>query len=424
MKESDQKESKESRKDKNNENEATVIDISGKNSFYSQEWAYSQSSSSGEDTAKLEKDKEKDVDVDDPFGFEVFKPPKPVPQSTCGVTPFKINPKAGSISSGERKDDMSKKDDKIRSKSVRDGDAKATVGDFLPALKPESAGKKKISLLTANTEKRLDRDRDRDRVSERERIKLGGHAVTVNPMLTSTDKESSSRSIPLPSSDVSEASYEKKKKIKLADIASGGFESTQLLDLGASPAFGMVQRREELLAATRKREADKASKKSLGALAHSDLADLLTRPARSSSSGSINRGDRERGRRRTGIASTTIDGKSSLNAEVTRAITEANSSPKANSKTAHIHSNINSTSANTAANRQHVGSSTDPSGGTQSTSRRYFMLELVDPQLNFLDTKSHSSLIMVAGRSTLQGQRFVISSMCFTRGPLQLVVQH
>jgi hypothetical protein len=379
-----------------------VIEVSSKNSFYSTEWAHSQSSSSsGEDTAKLDNDK----DVDDPFGFEVFRPPKPVPQSTCGVTPFKVNPKAASVSSSERKDDINKKDDKSRSKSVRDGDAKATVGDFLPALKPEAVVKKKTSILHANIEKRL----DRVRVNERERKKEDSHHVTLNPMMAGTDKDSSSRSIPLPTSDTSEASsYEKKKKIKLADIASGGFESTQLLDLGASPAFGMVQRREEQLAATRKREAEKASKKSLGALAHSDLADLLTRPARSSTSGSLNRVERERGRRRTGITSTTIDGKSSLHAEVNRAIAEENTSPLPGSKATHMHSNINNTNANTAANRQHVGSSTDPSGATQSTSRRYFMLELVDPQLNFLDTKSHSSLIMVAGRSTLQGQRYVI----------------
>ena len=281
------------------------------------------------------------------------------------------------------------------------------MGDFLPALTSDTTAKKKTSIPHANTEKRF--DRDRDRVSERERNKLDSHLVTLNPMMASGVKESSSRSIPLPTSDASETSNEKKKKIKLADIASGGFQSTQLLDLGASPAFGMVQRREEHLAATRKREAEKASKKSLGALAHSDLADLLNRPARSSSSGSLNRGERERGRRRTGITSTTIDGKSSLHAEVIKAITEENSSPKSGSKSSHMHSNINNTSANTAANRQHMGSSIDPSGAAQSTSRRYFMLELVDPQLNFLDTKSHSSLIMVAGRSTLQGQRYFTS---------------
>jgi hypothetical protein len=33
------------------------------------------------------------------------------------------------------------------------------------------------------------------------------------------------------------------------------------------------------------------------------------------------------------------------------------------------------------------------------------MVELVDTQLNFLDIKSHSSLIIVAGASSLEGQR-------------------
>jgi hypothetical protein len=71
------------------------------------------------------------------------------------------------------------------------------------------------------------------------------------------------------------------------------------------------------------------------------------------------------------------------------------------------------TSSNTAANRN-SGSGPEvgpgPAVGVESrgsgfTSICYFMLELVDPQLNFLDTKSHSSVIMAAGRSSLMGHR-------------------
>lgn len=35
----------------------------------------------------------------------------------------------------------------------------------------------------------------------------------------------------------------------------------------------------------------------------------------------------------------------------------------------------------------------------------FFLVELIDPQVNFLDVKSHSSLIIVAGRSSLEGRR-------------------
>ncbi|RYH13905.1 hypothetical protein EON65_34545 [archaeon] len=40
-----------------------------------------------------------------------------------------------------------------------------------------------------------------------------------------------------------------------------------------------------------------------------------------------------------------------------------------------------------------------------SLNQFFFIVELIDPQLNFLDTDSHSSLIIVAGRSSLEGKR-------------------
>ena len=41
----------------------------------------------------------------------------------------------------------------------------------------------------------------------------------------------------------------------------------------------------------------------------------------------------------------------------------------------------------------------------QNRSFRYFLVELIDPQVNFLDVKSHSSLIIVSGKSSLGGKR-------------------
>ena len=116
---------------------------------------------------------------------------------------------------------------------------------------------------------------------------------------------------------------------------------------------------------------------------------------RHSSSSSLSRGERDRvGRKRTGIAAVTKEQK-----------TEEGNSPKNIPKQSVSTGDTNTTSANTAANRQHFGSDSNSSGANLSTSRRYFHLELVDPQLNFLDTKSHSSLIMVSGRSSLEGHR-------------------
>jgi len=55
-------------------------------------------------------------------------------------------------------------------------------------------------------------------------------------------------------------------------------------------------------------------------------------------------------------------------------------------------------------NRKSVdGSSTEKT--QQNESFKYFSVELIDPQVNFLDVKSHSSLIIVAGKSSLDGKR-------------------
>ena len=49
------------------------------------------------------------------------------------------------------------------------------------------------------------------------------------------------------------------------------------------------------------------------------------------------------------------------------------------------------------------GTTTDKA--QQNRSFRYFLVELIDPQVNFLDVKSHSSLIIVSGKSSLDGKR-------------------
>lgn len=40
-----------------------------------------------------------------------------------------------------------------------------------------------------------------------------------------------------------------------------------------------------------------------------------------------------------------------------------------------------------------------------TTGQCFFVVELIDPQVNFLDVKTHSSLIIVAGHSSLEGRR-------------------
>lgn len=41
----------------------------------------------------------------------------------------------------------------------------------------------------------------------------------------------------------------------------------------------------------------------------------------------------------------------------------------------------------------------------KTTGQSFFVVELIDPQVNFLDVKTHSSLIIVAGHSSLEGRR-------------------
>ena len=44
----------------------------------------------------------------------------------------------------------------------------------------------------------------------------------------------------------------------------------------------------------------------------------------------------------------------------------------------------------------------------QRMPHRFFFVELIDPQINFLDTREHCSVITVAGRSTLEGKRAAV----------------
>lgn len=45
------------------------------------------------------------------------------------------------------------------------------------------------------------------------------------------------------------------------------------------------------------------------------------------------------------------------------------------------------------------------------TSQYFFIVELIDPQVNFLDVKTHSSLIIVAGLSSVEGKRFTDATL-------------
>ena len=402
------KENKDGQKEKNSTNlfkemDFTDDDIKDKESFtseraseqserrmYVHEGSYSQSSSSGDEANKFSSG-EYDPFLDPYRSSQKNYPPNgPVLSGT--LTPFKLPPRSASAPLSERKEDKSSK-----VKSTRDDNAKATVTDFLPSVR---GGDDKTFNTTIGDEKRRDRDRDRDR--DRENCKADTVSLTANPMLSNNDKggresRSSSQSTQpsqLSQSDSSDKAPEKKQKIKLTELASKGIESSQLLDLGSSPAFEKIQRREEQIIAQRERENERTKKRHLGVMANSDLAELLARPVRHSSSSSLSRGERDRvGRRRTGISAVTKEQK------------EEGNSPKNVPKQSVSTGDSNTTSANTAANRTHFGSDSNPSGANLSTSRRYFHLELVDPQLNFLDTKSHSSLIMVSGRSSLEGHR-------------------
>lgn len=56
----------------------------------------------------------------------------------------------------------------------------------------------------------------------------------------------------------------------------------------------------------------------------------------------------------------------------------------------------------------------EPTKGTKNrkpASQYFFIVELIDPQVNFLDVKTHSSLIIVAGLSSLEGKRYTDATL-------------
>lgn len=63
---------------------------------------------------------------------------------------------------------------------------------------------------------------------------------------------------------------------------------------------------------------------------------------------------------------------------------------------------------NTAINRQ---SNLTAKTVSAISTKRYFVVTLIDPQLNFLDVKSHNSLIIVAKTSILEGQRETVACL-------------
>ena len=68
-----------------------------------------------------------------------------------------------------------------------------------------------------------------------------------------------------------------------------------------------------------------------------------------------------------------------------------------------------STNSKSNANPNLGKAKNGPKGGNTKLLSRlpqtFFLVELVDPQINFLDTKNHCSVICVSGRSTLEGKR-------------------
>ena len=408
------------------------------------------SSSSGDDVKCRDKVDENPFEYD-PLTQRAVPTPTPTPTLTpvttlAGSTPFKPLSRSTYSSSSALLQSEKKDDKNLMKRSTRDGDAKATVTDFLPHQPITSESEK---TKAGRDEKRAEKGREK----ARGRSKSDCTALSTSFKLSKLGQEKgrlgagaalgASSDTPPFSTDSIDGTPTKRKRIKLAELAARGFDSAQLLDFGASAAFGKLQRKQDgsqLLPQSerefdadkerekekekekekeREREREKAKKKDQNVLVDSDLAELLMRPARLSES-SLPRGDRDREkdrdklrRKRAGTVGSggrmdgktvwdpskhpypSEDGDSSKNVPAFPPSTGTSSTGK---------DSANSTSANTAANRQHGAPSTDNLKG-QSTSLRYFMLELVDPQLNFLDTKSHSSLIMVAGRSSLEGQR-------------------
>jgi hypothetical protein len=62
------------------------------------------------------------------------------------------------------------------------------------------------------------------------------------------------------------------------------------------------------------------------------------------------------------------------------------------------------TSGNTNNNKQ-------TKKAKKSLSEFFFIVELIDPQVNFLDAKTHGSVIIVAGRSSLEGKRYTDATL-------------
>lgn len=409
------------------------------------------SSSSGDDVKCKDKDKVDENPFEyDPLTQRAVPTPTPTPTLTpvptlAGSTPFKPLSRSTYSSSSALLQSEKKDDKNLAKRPTRDGDAKATVTDFLPHQPTTSESEK---TKAGRDEKRAEKGREK----ARGRSKSDCTALSTSFKLSKLGQEKGRlgaalgvpSDTPLFSTDSIDGTPTKRKRVKLAELAARGFDSAQLLDFGASSAFGKLQRKqdgshlpqlerefdadkerdkEKEKEKEREREREKAKKKDQNVLVDSDLAELLMRPARLSES-SLPRGDRDREkdrdklrRKRAGTVGSggRIDGKtvwdpskhpypyedgdSSKNVPAFPTSTSTTIGTSSSGK-----ESANSTSANTAANRQHGAPSTDNLKG-QSTSLRYFMLELVDPQLNFLDTKSHSSLIMVAGRSSLEGQR-------------------
>ncbi|KAJ1439175.1 hypothetical protein B484DRAFT_444142 [Ochromonadaceae sp. CCMP2298] len=55
--------------------------------------------------------------------------------------------------------------------------------------------------------------------------------------------------------------------------------------------------------------------------------------------------------------------------------------------------------------------SAPPKAKPKGPSRYFFVVQLIDPQINFLDTKAHSSVIIVAGRSSLEGKKYTHATL-------------
>ena len=452
----------------------------------------------GEKDREIEEDKEKEEEYG-PITVNDFRAQK-------ANTPLPITAKTRNMLSSPRPymgSERGREENKpTRPRSVRDGDAKATVTDFLTYKAIET--EKVVWSAKSDTQKR---DKDRDTDTDREREKLKGKdkdkdkdkdgvkkrgrgrekAKSDNPTTAAnqtldgnstfnTDgkyRDLGPHSIPNTTFDVGE---EERKSINLLsfDKNINLFESCQDLDLSSFTRHDEkktkdrdkdkdnVREQDRDRDRDREKDRDRFSKKDrdrekerdrdmaksaiLSDLADSELAELLVRPVRSSYTRGAREREREKDREkdkererkrefgprandsrlRTDESGMDMD----MDMDMGRREREArgnkkggsNSSSNNNSRNAddsRYSTNASSTNANTAANKHH--GNYDSAGVSLSTSRRYFLLELIDPQLNFLDTKSHSSLIMVAGRSSLEGQRETTAVLVPSPGVLKRV---